>query len=147
MTQFFGLDSPEFMVVSATLHLPIPHPRVTEGQLRIVDRNLRELTYHPECFLGDSTEETVSLVENKRNWIRREPTRENARERCHAIRRVNEALQPLLAERRHGLSAEREGIVRSLGAEAVLSSREYGFCLFPEKELRDFLLALLPKIA
>jgi len=29
----------------------------------------------------------------------------------------------------------------------VLASREYGFCLFPEKSLRDFFYRLLPKTA
>ena len=29
----------------------------------------------------------------------------------------------------------------SCAADAILSSREYGFCLYPEKNLRDFLLA------
>ncbi len=30
---------------------------------------------------------------------------------------------------------------RALRAESILSSREYGFCLHPEKTLREFLLA------
>ena len=51
--RFFGLPPPGFLVVSATLHLPIPRPAGKRG--RSAGRpatNCGQMTYHPERFLG-----------------------------------------------------------------------------------------------
>lgn len=162
MRRFFGLEPPEFMVLSATLLLPIDRPHATAEEARRIDHELRELTYHPENFLpkeiadrasfsppsGDGHDGSVgapatTIASTKHEWITTEPTRNNARTRCHAIRRANEELQPLLEARRQQLLAERERIDRLLRAESVLAWREYGFCLYPETTLRDFLLEFM----
>jgi hypothetical protein len=36
-------------------------------------------------------------------------------------------------------------MARQLRGEAVWSSREYAFCLYPETTLRNFLLAFMPE--
>jgi hypothetical protein len=46
--RFFGVRPPGYLVVSATLHLPIARPRVSGDDLRALARQLRELTWHPE---------------------------------------------------------------------------------------------------
>ena len=46
--RFFGLRPPGYLVVSATLHLPIARPRVTGEDLRTIAWRLRELCWHPE---------------------------------------------------------------------------------------------------
>ena len=70
-----------------------------------------------------------------------EPTRETARERCHAIREANAALQGFTADQ---VSRTQEKLVearRRARADALLTSREFSSFLFPEKDLREFLLA------
>jgi hypothetical protein len=160
--RFFDLEPPEFMILSATLHLPIDRPQVTADEARHVDQQLRELAYHPERFLseqfpnrtrngppGDAASDAspvalaATLAATKREWVETEPNRDNARTRCHAIRRANEELQPWLETRRQQLLAEREQIDRLLRAESVLAWREYGFCLYPEMTLRNFLLEFM----
>lgn len=158
--RFFGLEPPEFMILSATLHLPIDRPQVSAENARQIDQQLRELSYHPEQFLMDENsnranngppsgkakmsdlESAASLASTKREWVATEPTRENARTRCHAIRRANEDLQPWLDAKRQELLTQRERMDRLLRAETVLAWREYGFCLYPETTLRNFLLEL-----
>jgi hypothetical protein len=150
--RFFRLKPPGFLVVSATLRLPIARKRTTRRQVRSIDRRLRELTFRPECHIKGvdrdraACGETVAeLIAAKTRWIRTPQTRENARTRYQEIRRINEALQPWVAPMRERLLKERQRAGRAMKAEAVLGSREYGFCLFPEKTLRDFLFSLLPK--
>jgi hypothetical protein len=46
--RFFGLRPPGYLVVSATLHLPIARRRVRAEDVRAVAWRLRELTWHPE---------------------------------------------------------------------------------------------------
>jgi hypothetical protein len=150
--RFFGLTPPRFLVLSATLHLPIDRKRTTADQLRAIEHGLRELTYHPECHIngicgvaGSARGEVAALVRAKARWVRTAPTPENARARYREIRRINEALQPYVAPVRQRLVTQRRQTAQALKAEAILSGREYAFCLFPEKSLREFLFPRLHK--
>lgn len=152
--RFFGFEPPAFMVVSATLQLPIDRPLVKADDLRRTDQLLRELVYHPERFLADESPVDVAphracrtapeLMAAKRAWVETEPTRQTARQRCREIRRLNEALQPCVETQRRHLQAQRERLAEALRAERILAWREYAFCLYPATTLRDFLLAFLP---
>jgi hypothetical protein len=150
--RFFGLQPPSFLVVSATLHLPVARRRATADDLRAIEQGLRELTYHPECYInglegpGDRHDaEAAKLIDAKKAWIRTPSTPDNARARFEQIRRINEALQRYVEPHRARLLAQRRQTARAVGAEAILSGREFGFCLFPGKTLRDFFVSLLPK--
>jgi hypothetical protein len=143
---FFGFTPPSIMVLSATLYLPVERPQVSNENLREIRRELRELSYHPERHLHDSqlldddaARQTRALVEEKKRWIQTPVTHENAYARWNAFRRINDALQPRVAQRRRELLDLRSQTQRALRHEKVLGSREYAFCLYPESELRDFL--------
>jgi hypothetical protein len=147
LQDFFGVQPPAYATVSATLHLPIERPQVSrDDSLATIDR-LRQLTYHPDRFvdaqmISDATpaKEIRVLVEKKRHWVAIEPTRENARTRCRAIRATNEALQPWVAVERRRLLDRRDSLAAGLRAETILGSRDHAFCLYPEKSLRGFML-------
>ncbi len=169
--RFFGLAAQRFLVVSATLHLPIPRRRVTPDDVRAIQHELRAMTYQPERYLGgtdipvcpvgavsagrqeclphsllgrqECPPHCEDLIAEKRRWVATPQTAQNARERCQAIRRINAALQPWLDCRREQLAARLPQTSRSLQAESVLAWREYAFCLYPESALRGFLSALL----
>ena len=152
--RFFGLRPPRFMVVSGTLHLPTPRQRVTVEQSRTIWHELRRLLYAPEHYMdGDHGEiEGVlgnpdELIAAKQRWIQTPQVPENARTRCRAIRRLNEAMQPWVQSRRRQLQREATETDRVLRAEAILASREFGFCLYREKTFREFAARLLPKDA
>ncbi len=135
--RFFGLKPPEYMTVTATLRLPIARTEVTPDDVARIQALLRDQTYHPERHLsvdGDAT--LTALVERKRQWIATTPTPSNARLRCRNIRAANEQMQQYLDEQRHGLLAERASAEAALRNNALLSSREYAFCLYPEASLR-----------
>ena len=70
---------------------------------------------------------------------------ENAKTRCRAIRDVNESLQTWLENLRRQLLNSREKAAKQEQAEQILSWREYGFCLYPEETLRNFMDDLLPR--
>jgi hypothetical protein len=141
--QFFGLAAPRFLVVSATLHLPIQRDPVTADDVRAVQNELRAVTYHPERFLTHVPHLIEDMIAEKRRWIATPQTAQNARQRCQAIRRINAALQPSLDERREQLAARLADASRRLQAEHVLAWREYAFCLYPESTLQKFLSGLL----
>jgi hypothetical protein len=154
--RFFGLQPPGYMVVSGTLRLPIEHPGGAAEQLREARQTLREFLYHPEQFLEPPIEqrhcercagegrnpanaEPQRSIEAKRQWIATPKTRDNARLRHQTINSANLAMQPWLADRRQKLLADIDRLERQARADAVLSSRDYSFCLYPEQRLRAFL--------
>ena len=158
--RFFGLAAPGFMVVSATLHLPIERPHATAADARAIAHELREMAYHPERYLTGGADilvcperlgaegrqgrqeclpSAVDLIAAKQRWIETAQTRGNARQRCQAIRQINAALQPRLEDHRRRLIERQAEIARILRAEGILAWREYVFCLYPEATLREFL--------
>jgi hypothetical protein len=139
--RFFGVEPPYYLAVTATLRLPIQRPSVTAEDLRVVDQRLRDLAFHPERSIGDIDPQMRKLVLQKEEWIAIPQTRANAKERCRAIRSINETLQPAVAKLREQLLAERQSFQHALRAEKVLNSREYAFCLYPAEQLRELLVA------
>jgi hypothetical protein len=147
---FFGIEPPCYMTVTATLRLPIPGQAASGSDSREtargISQRLRDLDFHPERFLdgaqvADAQAQSgiQQLVDEKQRWIATPPTRENAKARCQEIRRVNQSLQPWLEAERRQLLAEREATSRATRADAILSSRDFAFCLYPEEKLRALL--------
>ena len=157
--RFFGLKPPGIMVVSATLHLPVESPQVAADDAHAIRQELRELTFHPEKFIGlgeadgglsqSSTRpspDAQSLIDEKQRWIQTPETPEIAYTRWKELRRINSTLQPYVADRRERLLELQKRTSHALRAKRILESREFGFCLYPEEILREFFRQLLPKI-
>jgi hypothetical protein len=130
------------------LYLPVQRPNVSKEDLRDLRRELRELSYHPEKYLAATAipgrEPAVrAYLEEKQSWIRTPVCNANAYERWNAFRRINDQLQPWVASRRQQLLDLQAETQRALRHDKVLGSREYGFCLYSESYLRDFLGRLL----
>ena len=122
-------------------------PRTERAEnLRDIRRELRGLSHHPETYLhanqlldGEATHGAGALVNEKQRWIVTPVTPENAYTRWNSLRRINNELQPWVAQQRQQLLELQSQMQRELRHEKVLSSREYGFCLYPESYLKDFL--------
>ena len=145
--RFFGLKPPTFFTLSATLHLPILRRPVDLRDERSIQRQIRELEFHPERYLDRADVpvdgELAALVAEKTRWIRTPKTRENAKTRDEHLRRVNEALQPWLTAQRERLLVLQRENARARQAEAILTHREYATCLYPEETVRRGLADLV----
>jgi len=164
--RFFGLPAPGIMVVTATVLLPVDRPAVTPADLREVAQQLRQMQYHPEKYIDcaqaavgsrdqrhghgvlppvvAAQSSAAELAAAKRWWIALPQTRENARQRCRAIRQINELLQPHLCQQRKQLLATQAALLEKLQVCSVLGWREYAFCLYPAVVLQEFYQGLLP---
>jgi hypothetical protein len=139
--RFFGVAAPAIMVISATLHLPIVRPPTPgDASAAAVPRD-RDFLYHPERSIPTRDEKVRALIAAKRRWIDASPTPGGGRARWQAIRRINEELQPWTAERRRQAAELADKIRRAQDAEKILAWREYAFCFYPEKTIREFLAA------
>ena len=151
---FFGFAPPSIMALSATLYLPVQRPQVGKRDLSNIRRQLRELSYHPEKYLranhlldSQASARARALVEEKQRWISTPATPENAYLRWNSLRRINNEMQPWVAQRRQQVLELQSQTQRALRQEKVLGSREYSFCLYPEADLRHFLSEMLPQNA
>ncbi len=148
--EFFDLAPPEYQVLSATLYLPAKRPQATRDDLRHIRQELRRLRYHPERFLDrerivDPEGMVEDLIAEKRRWIETPQTPRNARTRCHAIRRVNEQLQPWVAEDRARLLELEAETIHALRINSILGRRDYPFCFYPAGALRELFDEIVPE--
>lgn len=139
--RFLGIEPPKFVVATLTAMLPIMRPNVAPADLRQIDYMLRELRFHPELYVA-ITPETECLVEQKRGWVAASRSTPGSRQRHQQLEQTNAALRSFLQNRREQLRQQRRDLQDALRSAAILESREYAFCLFPESNLRACLLDL-----
>lgn len=144
--RFFGVRPPEHATVTATLRLPIEHPPATVQQIRQLRQELRQLKYHPESLLdrdqmGEADRRTYDQwSKEKLKWIKLEKTPENCAARHQGIEKANLELGELALGPRKEIVKQLAELDHQLRVNRLLESREYPFCLFPQKAIRDFLL-------
>jgi hypothetical protein len=153
LERFFGVDAPAYLTATATLRLPIhlPAPASDIANVEQANRQLREIVYHPERWLDlhsrevppEDRQQVEQLRQSKARWIATPQTRDNARQRCRTIRAANESLSRWTRGGHAELLSRRDALLAQERAAAILSSREFAFCLFPPETLRNFLLEFL----
>jgi hypothetical protein len=144
-----GCDPPRHAVVSGTLRLPIERsfPGFPSddpaARLALVQQTIRDLEYHPEGHLeplDDQPQQVRDLVTEKWRWINTHPTVALSRRRCREIRAANDRLAYHTRHVRGELLARVGPLAAAVRGRAVLESREFPWCFFPEKTLKTFLL-------
>jgi hypothetical protein len=140
--RFYGVEPPRFLVLTATLLLPLPSQPVRVEDCRRLRRTLRDLRHNPQRHLAESVAarpEVAELLARQRAWVSRQPAgpRER-RERFAELRRLRERLGQYLDGQEQAAARELEACDYRLRANAVLRRRDYAFCLYPERELRQF---------
>jgi hypothetical protein len=134
---FFGIEPPEFLTLSMTLHLGLPTTTATIDDLRRVDRRIRDVRWQPEGTI-ESGGEVSDLIAKKRALIASEPSHHFERKaRYVALRQVNDNLAARLADRIPSLRAERAVLVESLRNDSVARSREYSLVLHNSVRIHD----------
>ncbi len=135
---FFKIPAPGYLVLSATLLLPLPRFPDARQRVRDLDRHVRDLVYKPERFVEPS-ETTAPLIDAKQACIGRAVATHAERvERFQRIRELNARLLAFLAPLKQTVQAEQLEQVRRVEWDAVAARRDYAFCLYPEEMLRAF---------
>jgi hypothetical protein len=148
--RFYGIEPPAFLILTATLLLPLPAFSAKVEQQRELHRTLRKLHYNSQRYVPWANSESGNrLVDEKLQWINMQPAnRQERRERFETLRALNEKMWPFVADRKRDAQAHLAQVEAQLHANAILQRREYAFCLFPEQKLRGFYSQfLMPKPA
>ena len=139
--RFFGIPAPGYLVLSATLLLPLPRHPDAQQQARDLDRKLRDMAYKPERFVEPSPA-TAPLIHAKQEWIARTfATHAERVERFRRIRDINARLLESLGPLQREVKADRSRQLQWAECDAVAARRDYAFCLYPEEMLRGFFMS------
>jgi hypothetical protein len=142
MRRFYGIEPPGFLVLSATLLLPLPAYPARPEDVQGLARRLRDLRYNPQRHLDGQalTSATIhNLASQKQAWVSRRPvTAAERRERFHVLRELTDKLRGFVAGQETEVRQHLLRSARELEANAVLRRRDYAFCLYPEALLRPF---------
>ncbi|HLJ94362.1 MAG TPA: hypothetical protein VKU02_14340 [Gemmataceae bacterium] len=139
--RFYGREPPQYLVLSATLLLPLPGFPARPELYRKLSSELRDLRYNPQRHLDrqSATSTALDLATEKQAWITKAPAdKHSRREQFHVLRELTEKLRPFVASQFRTLQEQQQRCAQELQANAVLERRDYPFCLYPETMLRRF---------
>jgi hypothetical protein len=136
----FSMPAPPFLVVSATLLLPLPRYPEAAQRVRELEHTRRDIIYKPERF-AERNASTVPLIDAKQQWIARAgATHAERAERYHRIRELNARLLAHVMPFKQLVEAEHREQQHRAQVNAVAARRDYAFCLYPEEMLRRFFM-------
>ncbi len=145
--RFYGVEPPRFLVVTATLRLPLPTSGVAPEDRRTLIRRLRSLRYNPQRHLPETVRQQPDvreLLRRREEWVGRQPpTRRGRRERYAALRDVTERLRVHVVHAEESTHQALRYCEQQLSDDAILRRRDYPACLFPEEDLRTFCTGVL----
>jgi hypothetical protein len=139
--RYFGIEPPGYLVLSMTLWLGLPVEATTAEELSALHRQLRDLRFNPDRHLSEPfSEEMRRLIRAKHEAIASSHgSRRERVDRCRAIRRCNEALQPWVSAMRNELTEFRGRLEKRFGSNRVARNREFSFVLHSRQRLREIL--------
>jgi hypothetical protein len=141
---YFGIEPPEYMVVSGSLHLPFRRFPATAADRQRHLRALRDQMWNPQRYVSLGDPKIKLLVDQRQEWSQREPqSSAERRERFRVLLRTTEALRPLVASRMQLISKNLSRCQQELAANDILFRRDYPFVLYPEEKLKPFCTRLL----
>ena len=144
--QFFGIEPPQFMVISATIQLPGFETDAGRDwhatKIARLKRAIRDTIYQGERFAAQIPLSELD-VEQKRQLIGEMPPRGHRREWHRELEAVNRRLEAQTEPIRSELRSQLYGAEQAAATDAWLSSREHPFCLFPLEYLQSAYRELL----
>jgi hypothetical protein len=139
--RFLGIEPPGFLALSMTLWLGLPSDATTVEDLLALERRLRDLRFNPDRYIAEPfSEEIRTLIMARHQAIASSVfSRRERVERCRAIRRCNEALQPWVGAMRDDLVESQARMQFRLRSNRIARNREFSFVLHSRQRLREVL--------
>ncbi|VTS05473.1 hypothetical protein [Tuwongella immobilis] len=146
ISQAFALPVPQFAVLSATLHLPLPGFASHAREVRHAHQYQRDLFWNPQRHLSADTalsDSESAAIAQKAALVRDAPTgRAERRQWFQTLQTLTETIRPAVEQPlKH--SAEQLEIAKSeAAANGRLERRDFPLALYPESTLRPFMQSL-----
>lgn len=136
--RFWGIEAPSYLIVSATLQLPLPRFPDAQQRAREMARRLRDLMYKPERFVDPQV--TFKLIIGEKQQLIQKDCATHAERlaRFHRIRQINERMHLLLGTQFFDAKTQLQEAEQRVLQTEIASRRDFPFCLYPEAMLREF---------
>jgi hypothetical protein len=145
--RFYDMQPPGYLVLSATLLLPLPRYAATPDDCRRLGQHARDLHYNPQRHLDAMTGANGNmraLMQRKEELIRQRYSGIWQREQRFAqLKDVTEVLRSYVTAAEQQSRRQLEECRLAVQANAVLANRDFAFCLYPEEKLKPFLTQFL----
>lgn len=132
-SDFFGVTLPPFSTLTATMHLPLGFPVVTQTNRSQILQQIRQRLFHPEKFVDSDA--AKKLIARKKTAIESQTL--TRLQRHQEIEEANRMMQPFVADQIEALQKELSDASDQIHSSRILNSREYSFCLFDESLIDD----------
>ncbi len=142
--EFFGIDPPGFVTISATLFLPFVSYDVDVKELRELQRAISDMCYNPERYAPEDVQnvpEFMNRVHEKQRLIRMMAAG-NSKEKRRYFGRIKELNRLMLSQidpEMQKKQDEMQEIRNKLVFNEAARFREYPVCLYPTKVLREYM--------
>ena len=139
MRNWLNIQPPAFGTLTATFQLPLSKSNVTQEDLAQLEAKIRDARYHPERLIDpeNASSEALNLVAEKRELFQQKVAKGEGKQRRERISQINQALHEIVADRVEEFVNQVDKVRHQLETRNILESREYSFCLFPEKLVDD----------
>lgn len=143
--EFFGIDPPGFVTISATLYVPLDAYDLDIKVLQELLRTVRDMRYNPEQYASKETQREPAFMNRVREKQRllKMMTVGNADEKRRYFSQIKELnklmitqINPELKKKQKEIRIVRDKLVYN----EVVRFREYPVCLYPMKVLDGYLL-------
>ncbi|MBI2470191.1 MAG: hypothetical protein HYV59_02985 [Planctomycetes bacterium] len=143
--EFFGIDPPGFVTISATLFLPFDAYDLDESVLYDSQRIIDDMRYNPERYAQKETQsepEFMSRVEEKQGLLKMMAVgnAEEKRRYFNRIKELNKLMLSRITPEIQKKQNEMQTISSKLAYNEVVRFREYPVCLYSMKVLSEYLL-------
>src|SRR3989304_3280705 len=141
--EFFGIDTPDFVTISATLFLPLDTYDVDEGTPYELQRIMHDMRYNPERYASKETRsnpEFMNRAKEKQGLLKMMAVG-NADEKGRYFRQIKELNTLMLTQINPELKriqGEINIVREKLAYNEVVRFREFPLCLYPMKILRGY---------
>lgn len=144
---YYGIEPPDYQVVSATLHLPLPEFPTTRADVIALARRERDVYWNPQRHVpGPERErpEVRELARRHRHLAATEPfERSERRQWFNDLRSVGDQLREILLPRMGEASDWLTRARQEVAANAILHRRDFAWVLYSEATLKPFLQQFL----
>lgn len=141
--RWLRIEPPAFVVVSATIHLPLPHFPATPAQLHATRNDLRRLHWNPESAMDASDPTHAAMLAEKQRLLGATiPDRQDRRWNYRSLRRLGDGMRDAVRPQAAAMAGRESRQSLEVKANGRLRRRDYSFLLYPEEYLRRMLFDL-----
>ena len=143
--EFFAIEPPVFVTISATLFLPLEAYNLDERALYDSERTIDDMYYNPERYAAKKTQSEpafINKVEEKKKLLKMMAvgSAEEKKQYFNQIKELNKSMLSQIHTELQEKKKETQVIHRKLAFNEVVRFREYPFCLYPMKVLQGYVL-------